>query len=170
MPTFRRVSTSLTLVEQLPTDSSSSVTSMTLGRPALAPRKPAVPLPAALEDAYLEGMHATGAEPTDRFSKSTFFVQTLKLYTIFGEVLTNVYEPWQDRSAEALLVENHIDTSIKTVIDLERDLAGFKSALPQQLDWDGEHIKGNEPPFVERQRNILYARSVISGSDDQTVH
>jgi hypothetical protein len=135
------------------------ITSMTLGRPALASREANVPLPAAVDDIYLEGITATGIQPAGVFSENMFFVQTLKLYAIFGEVLTHVYKPWQDRSKDDQQLDRiPINNIIKTVVDLERDLLDFKSNLPHQLNWDHAGREPGESWLLERQRNILYTR------------
>ena len=132
---------------------------MTLGRPALASREASVPLPAAVDDKYLECENPTLSLPPGVFSEdTTFFVQTLKLYAIFGEVLTHVYKPWQDRSKEEQMDSRRVSNIIGIVMGLENDLSEFKSNLPPQLNWDSQETRTGEPWLLERQRNILYTR------------
>lgn len=88
-----------------------------------------------------------------------FFVQALKLYAIFGEVLTHIYKPWQNRTGDGQQVGGWpINNIIKTVVDLEHDLLRFKSDLPLPLSWDRTDKDPCESWILERQRNILYTR------------
>ncbi|KAG4433832.1 hypothetical protein IFR05_010680 [Cadophora sp. M221] len=134
------------------------ITSMTLGRPALTSREATVPLPAAVDDIYLEGEGHTGVQPDEVFSENMFFVQTIKLYGIFSEVLTHVYKPWQDKTKDDQHLDGRLKNNIiKTVMDLEHELLDFKSNLPPQLSCENT-FNPDESWLLTRQRNILFTR------------
>lgn len=121
-----------------------------------------MPLPAAVDDIYLESGTDTGIQPAEIFSLNMFFVQALKLYAIFGEVLTHVYKPWQNRTEDGQQVDGWpTDNLIKTIVDLEHDLLRFKANLPLPLSWDQIDKEPCESWILERQRNILYTRSLL---------
>jgi len=140
-----------------------SITGMTLGRPTLASREANIPLPAAADDIYLEGDNEIAIQPTDLFSQNSFFLQTLKLYAIFDEVLTHVYKPWQEFTRYDHQLDGKLQNSVLSrVVDVEYDLSVFRGQLPVQLRWDMAEKDTGESWILERQRNILHTRFLHS--------
>ena len=134
---------------------------MTLGRPGVMSGKSNVPLPMAIDDVYLDTDTQTCMQPDDVFSQNMCFVQTLKLYDIMGEILTRVYNPWQDTISDAARADwSQRNNSINAVIDLECALSEFKSNLPPQLRWSSSGSQPQGLNLIERQRNVIQRRFV----------
>ena len=137
------------------------ITGMTLGRPMVASGLSDVPLPAAVDDQYVES--GLCEQPDNSISRNMFYVQTLKLYNVMGEILTQVYKPWEDAKQNAQSgFERPRNSPINVVIDLEYALSDFESNLPPQLHWDRSGMENGEPTYLERQRNVLHTRFVKS--------
>lgn len=130
---------------------------MTLGRPILPAGVTTVPLPAAIDDAYLENEIEDAVQPEYLFSHNSFFLHTLKLYGIFAEVLTHVYKPWQVKDNQHF-DGRHKNSVLDTIVDVERDLLSFQANLPLLLRWDNNAEDDGQLWILQRQRSILYTR------------
>ncbi len=132
---------------------------MTLGRPILSSREATIPLPSAVDDVYLEDEQGAHTQPKGSYSKNTFLVETIRLYAMCGEVLTQIYKPWQDEMADGLERDYSLpDSVLNIVVGVERQLSTFKENLPVPLNWDCVEQHRGESWISERQRNILYTR------------
>jgi hypothetical protein len=147
----------------LVTDKLNSVLSMTLGRPATTSYESAVPLPVAIDDEYLMPGNHDFVQPEDIFARTTFFVQTLKLNKILSEVLSKVYNPWNEALKSADGQEERVcNQVIAVVMELDTKLAKFEKDLPVAFRWvevDPEELRPDS--LVQLQRNVLGERFVF---------
>lgn len=132
---------------------------MTLGRPITVSRMSEFPLPLAVDDEFLGG--SSVAQPPGRsFSMNEFFVQVLKLYMLMGEILEQVYRPWDHSRNSEHNGRDHLQRNlIHKIIDLEGTLSEFELSIPRKLHWDQTGLDSGDPPVLERQRNVLHTRS-----------
>ncbi|RFU27492.1 hypothetical protein B7463_g8838, partial [Scytalidium lignicola] len=137
-----------------------TVLSMTLGRPATTSYKSAVPLPRSIDDEYLVLGNSSCVQPEKTFARTTFFVQTLSLNKILSEVLSKVYNPWNEvvRSEDGL-DERSSNNMIGVIVELDAKLVEFEQDLPGTFRWDRvdpEHLRPES--LVQLQRNVLAER------------
>ena len=140
------------------------IVSMTLGRPSMTYGKIVAPQPLAVDDEYLSGTLTSCSQPQNVFPITTFFLQSIKLFGILGDILWKVYKPWNeaigtDRLNEERLQENSMDT----IIVLDCALSDFESNIPPQLRWNGRRpTEVLENRILVQQRNVLHGRCVSS--------
>lgn len=137
------------------------IVSMTFGRPSMIPVHTKVALPMAIDDEYLTD-DINCQQPQDRFCRMSFFINTLKLYDILGNILTVFYGgsneartsiPFSDRA--------RAEEDYQAVLRLDRALLDFQMELPpflqfRYLDAQGEPLP-RDPIFL-RQANVLHSR------------
>lgn len=141
---------------------------MTLGRPATTPYKSAVPLPVAIDDEYLiPGAHGC-VQPDNILARNSFFVQTLKLNQILGEVLFKVYNAWDEANENEDGLEERVGNQlVAVVVELDSKLAKFEKDLPEAFRWvevDPEDLRPDS--VIQLQRNVLALRFVFYPSFD----
>jgi hypothetical protein len=141
---------------------------MTLGRPATTPLRSSVPLPAAIDDEYLEPGAYNCVQPANEFSRINFFVEAIKLYKILGSILSSVYEPWIDDTGRMGLDTagfEHLQSSkgFDMIMSLDSALMGFHSEVPTLLKSPKSGVStaklnSEDPDTLKRQANVLHAR------------
>jgi hypothetical protein len=124
---------------------------------------PKVPPPRPLEDSELsfQGEQTT---PTSKPSRTRFFCESVTLYEILDEILSNVYRPGLLPSTTTGMR----DFSADSVILLDSKLRNFEDEVPLFLSWKMDVGKTSmllelSPDLQEsyqRQRNILRTRQV----------
>lgn len=132
---------------------------MTLGRPSLSSHESTVPLPSSIDDEELTHTYRDPGTSVKASSRTAFFVQTIALYQILGQILHNVYKPWdQDvRPYDNNHQAGHI-ARIGVIIELHEALRRFEENLPVPLR-KGEHVAGTHQSNIAiRQRNVLQTR------------
>lgn len=130
---------------------------MTLGRPMSLSDEWPVQLPTAIDDRYMESTSLKCQQPPDVFSRTSFFINTIKLYKILGAILTSVYNPASGGKAST---ERTLSNQLDTIVKMDCALSDFESNIPPELYWMNR--KGGEGGLVfERQTNVLHARSVL---------
>ncbi|KAH8804474.1 fungal-specific transcription factor domain-containing protein [Xylogone sp. PMI_703] len=130
------------------------VVSMTLGRPMSLSDEWPVQLPRAIDDRYMESTSPICHQPPDVFSRTSFFIQTIKLYKILGGILTSVYNPV---SGGKTSVERALGSQLDTIVKMDCALSDFESNIPPELYWMNKE-EGEVPLVIERQTNVLHAR------------
>ena len=137
---------------------------MTLGRPMMT-HQHNLPLPSSLDDEDF----ATYASDSGlkKLSMLTFYVETIKLYQLLGQVVTDVYKPWsaystQDSSWRAAREPQH---DAHTIMLLAEELSDYEENISLTLHWQrGQQFRENlsEVPrsIIQRQSNILHARYI----------
>ncbi|CZS96849.1 uncharacterized protein RAG0_06023 [Rhynchosporium agropyri] len=134
------------------------LTGMTLGRPITVSRVNEYPLPLAVDDEFLEAQNSTAA-PGTTFSVNEFFVQVLKLYIIMGEILEQVYGPWDHAHVNGQNGRDRLKISVThKIIDLECVLSDYELSIPKKLHWDQGGLEVGDPDELMRQRNVLHTR------------
>ncbi|GAD96717.1 predicted protein [Paecilomyces variotii No. 5] len=137
-----------------------TVLSMTLGRPPTTSYKSAIPLPSAIDDEYLIPGESNCKQPENVFSRTTFFVQTIKLNRILSEVLSEVYDPWNNMTDESGGEEGLKNQLMTIVAGLDTKLEHFEKDLPSAFRWSGVNVNELRPEkLIELQRNVLSERS-----------
>ena len=121
----------------------------------MAPLRTQVRLPLAVDDELLS--NDLCEQPENQFSRISFFIQTLKLYDILGEILSIFYDSSGIRCAEKSKPEDYYQSLLR----LDRILLDFETGLPPVLRL---HFvdENNQPlardPIFTRQANVLHAR------------
>jgi len=93
-------------------------------------------------------------QPPDIFSRTSFFIHTIKLYKILGGILTGVYNPASGGKASVERAEN---SPLDTIVKMDCALSDFESNIPPELYWMNSK-EGKVSPVSERQTNVLHAR------------
>ena len=138
------------------------ITSMVYGRPTMISKQSAaaVPLPLPIDEEYLETGPPQGLlDPERKPAIMDFFIQTLGLYSLMNEILSNFYEPFaqenEDDAYDLYFGYSSKREGRQSVIDLDRKLNLWNRRLPLHLrsrdDTRGEGI-------FWRQSNILHSR------------
>lgn len=133
---------------------------MTLGRPMSLSGEWPVQLPRAIDDAYIKPTSLICHQPPDVFSRTSFFIHTIKLYTVLGEILTSVYNPAPGSKSS---IERALDSPFDTIAKMDCSLSEFESGIPPELSWTTTNESQRSPVF-EMQTNVLHARSVLRAS------
>lgn len=134
-----------------------SVLSMTLGRPmSLSDAWPAQ-LPRAIDDEYMDSTSQLCEQPPGVFSCISFYICTIKLYKILGNILTNVYNLYPVLGINKSSTDQNENNPLDTLVKMDCALSEFESTIPPQLHW--KQREGAERSLVsERQSNVLHAR------------
>lgn len=134
---------------------------MMLGRPTMT-RPSAVPLPEAIDDEYIQPGLQSCKQPENVVSKVEFYVQTLKLYHILRDVLSEVYEPGMDDEDRDLAQNKRFESSrAQVLIDLDSELLQFQLKLPEALRWDGGDQASEMARPFRRESSLLQARLAV---------
>lgn len=136
-----------------------SVASTTLGRPMMTRSRVTIPLPSMSQN----GMH----EDLDG-SSSPFYVETIKLYTILGRIVSTVYSPWSPQVASCDLERNencsHSQLSgSEAVMSFDEELSDFEEGIATCLHWERgistrNSLRDESQHLLQRQSNVLRAR------------
>ncbi|OBT65745.1 hypothetical protein VE03_03343 [Pseudogymnoascus sp. 23342-1-I1] len=135
------------------------VASTTLGRPMMTPSRVTIPLPST----SVGSMHE---DPDD--SSSPFYVESIKLYSILGRIVSTVYSPWspQGFSSDLEGKENYGYAQItesEAVMSFDEELSNFEEGIVTCLQWGkGTSTVDSLPNWpqhiIKRQTNVLRAR------------
>lgn len=128
----------------------------------MTPCQATIPLPSVTpEDESLWEMD----KPLSQF---TFYVETIKLYLILGNILSRVYKPWSVQGSDFGRQENssHVQaTDLEAIMSLDEELSNFEDGIASYLHWErgintrdslSEHCQW----IIRRQTNVLHARLV----------
>jgi hypothetical protein len=133
---------------------------MTFGRPSMISLHSQVTLPLEVDDEHIQAESTICEQPEGRPSRVSFFIQTLKLYDILGEILAYFYD--SSGSKCSLSANEKADDYYQSLLRLDRRLLDFQRELPPFLRLHPID-KNNRPysheyPFTTRQANVLHAR------------
>lgn len=133
---------------------------MTLGRPSLSSHESTVPLPSSIDDEELIHTYRDPGVSVKASSRTAFFVQTIKLYQILGQILHDVYKPWDQALRQ---YDNHHHQRghtalIGVIIELNEALRRFEENLPESLRQSKPLVRTNQTDVSMRQRNVLRTR------------
>ncbi|KAI7849795.1 fungal-specific transcription factor domain-containing protein [Circinella umbellata] len=147
------------------------VISMAYGRPFMIPVTQNLILPEAIDDELLTSYPDPPAkQPEDKPTRMAFFVHTLQLYEIMGDILTTLYSTGTRRTNEEASIvsdEQLRAGNISSVIRLEMALNTWEKALPWFLrlgiyTQDSANSPRNRRSMTDnillRQNNVLRAR------------
>ena len=134
--------------------------SMTLGRPVVISSADAcaVPLPIAVDDIHLVAdMSFDGHQPEGTVSRTSFFLNSLKLVEILEQILSEMYSarsavPGYSNSIEKLL---HYD--FNTILRIDTLFQEWYDSLPYQLRLGGDKPDVTDPT-LSRQARVLRLR------------
>jgi hypothetical protein len=120
-----------------------------------------VTLPLEIDDEFIGNENTPCEQPDGRPSRMSFYIYTLKLYDILGEILSVFYDFSGSRSATTASGEK-TDHYYQSLLRLDRMLLDFQRGLPPFLRFHSVD-KNNRPyageyPFTTRQANVLHAR------------
>ncbi|KAH8805120.1 fungal-specific transcription factor domain-containing protein [Xylogone sp. PMI_703] len=138
-----------------------TVLSMTLGRPAALSYKSSVPLPSSIDDEYLIPGRSNYEQPENLFPRTAFYVQTLTLNKILSEVLSRVYNSWNEtgKSDQGASHEKMSNEMIQIIVELDTKLVMFEQELPPIFRWDEIDPRELRPEsIIQLQRNVLGER------------
>ncbi len=130
---------------------------MTLGRPMSLSDEWPVQLPRAIDDRYIDSTSAICHQPAGIFSRTSFFIHTIKLYKLLGRILNSVYNPASGGKASVERVEN---SPLDTIVKIDCALSDFVANIPPELYWMNRS-EGDRSSVSERQTNVLHARLVM---------
>lgn len=124
---------------------------MTYGRPSMTAHLKSVPLPG--------NYHLKTRQETEEYSLATFYVSTIKLYSILDRILADIYKAWRGQSRESTLEGKEPELDI--IVQLENQLLQYKFNVPPPLRWTGKSTLASETSdhsILNRQRNVLHLR------------
>jgi len=124
---------------------------MLFGRPLMIHDQDAylVPLPTAQDDQYiLSSSILTSPQP----SKMSFYIATLQLYKILGDILRGLYSPRDDyRTME----EGQWLVKVSSIMRFDKQLKDWLTQVPSFLQWGSTDEVSDD---IVRQRNVLQVR------------
>jgi hypothetical protein len=136
---------------------------MTLGRPMMTSCHFTVPLPSHIDDDASVQVQDQ-LESSRTLSFLAFYVETIKLYQILGNVLTKVYKPWSGNTPSSNRDTKDIQhKDLEAIVSLDEDLSNFEENIIPSLHWErGAHIRESLPEsdvmVLRRQMNVLQVR------------
>ncbi|KAF8537535.1 fungal-specific transcription factor domain-containing protein [Trichophaea hybrida] len=137
------------------------VVSMTFGHPSMISIHSQVTLPLEIDDEFIGNENTLCEQPDGRPSRMSFYISTLKLYDILGEILSIFYDSSGSRSVITASGEK-TDRYYQSLLKLDRMLLDFQRELPPFLRFHSvdknNHPYASEYPFTTRQANVLHAR------------
>ncbi|KFY78694.1 hypothetical protein V499_02187 [Pseudogymnoascus sp. VKM F-103] len=135
------------------------VASTTLGRPMMTPSRVTIPLPSISKTSVQEDLDGTS---------SPFYIETIKLYTILGRIVSTVYSPWSPQLATCDLERNencsHSQLSeSEAVMSFDEELSDFEEGIATCLHWERgistrNSLRDESQHLLQRQSNVLHAR------------
>jgi hypothetical protein len=154
-------STNVKFVEKL--TSFSRLLAMTFGRPTMLSTSWDVPVPALIDDEYLNNA-TEGVQPAGKPSVMGLFISSCNLFELLEEILKSFYsgEPFPDLSKQETASEM-AKAFIAPVLQYNRRLDKFIDSVPDYLKLteygDGMKFSNNS---VTLQQQVLYCRYVPS--------
>lgn len=132
------------------TNMSARLVSMTLGRPPSIMVNDDIPLPAAIDDEYLDTQQPPGV-----VSRNLFTAENIKMTKILGMILRRIYHPPpREQPSQPEFPD------LNTLLDLDSLLQKTEEAIPVALNWD--HLPqvplSARSQLLRRQANVLHAR------------
>lgn len=124
---------------------------MLFGRPLMIHDQDAylVQLPAAVDDQYIT---ATAILSSNKPSKMTFYIATLQLYRILGDILRGLYSPRDDYRT---MKNEQWLSKVSLIMRFDKELKDWHATVPKFLQWES---KEEVPDDIIRQRNVLQIR------------
>jgi hypothetical protein len=154
--------------------------SMAYGRPFMIPVRQEFDLPQIIDDELLSSFPNPPAEqPVDKPSHMGFFVYTLQLYEIMGDILVTLYSTGSKRSVGDKLGPTTMDlaqrsqsprpdvdeqnraTNLNSIIRLEMTLSTWEQSLPWFLRLYRERERPRLNPSDYRSNRILLRQSNV---------
>ena len=133
---------------------------MTLGRPCLSSPKSSVAIPNVLEEEAVDTANEFAiGQLQDAPSNVLFFSETVRLYKILENTLSQVYDPWKESEAGMLdtaEVQNEKTRQFSCIVGIDSDLNQFESRIPEVLHWNTH--RSEDTHILRRQRNVLKTR------------
>lgn len=126
--------------------------------------------PAAVDDQYITSQTLTPRQPTGRHSLMEFFIQTIKLSHIIDGVLWDLYRPEvsldkTSPGSSQTPQASRISHLLGCTVHLDGQLLSWWHNIPPHLKVAPDTPDGAD---FQRQRNVLYMRSVITYSSKAT--
>ena len=137
---------------------------MTFGRPTMLSTSWDVPVPALIDDEYLNNA-TEGVQPAGKPSVMGLFISSCNLFELLEEILKSFYsgEPFPDLSKQET-ASDMAKAFIAPVLQYNRRLDKFIDSVPDYLKLteygDGMKFSNNS---VTLQQQVLYCRYVNSG-------
>jgi hypothetical protein len=134
---------------------------MTFGRPSMISLRTQVTLPLAIDDEYLSNDNTPCEQPKGTFSQTGFFIQTLKLYDILGEILAIFYDSSGASRGAGGGAKPKPEEYYQSVLRLDKMLLDFQRQLPPnlRLEWlDDNGQPAKRDVCSQRQANVIHAR------------
>jgi hypothetical protein len=127
---------------------------MLFGRPLMIHDQDAylVQLPIAQDDQYIT---STSILPSTQPSKMTFYIATLQLYQILGDILRELYSPRDDYRT---MKEEQWLTKVSSIMRFDKELKDWVAQVPSFLQWGSDADVSDD---IVRQRNVLHVRSCL---------
>jgi len=124
---------------------------MLFGRPLMIHDQDAflVQLPAAVDDQFIT---PTAILPSNKPSKMTFYIATLQLYQILGDILRGLYSPRDDY--QTMKNEQWL-SKVSSIMRFDKELKDWHAGVPKFLQWGSEEEVSDD---IIRQRNVLQVR------------
>lgn len=124
---------------------------MLFGRPLMIHDQDAylVPLPTAQDDQYII---PTSILPSTQPSKMSFYIATLQLYKILGDILRGLYSPRDDYRT---MKEGQWLVKVSSIMRYDKELKDWLAQVPSFLQWGSTDEVSDD---ILRQRNVLQVR------------
>lgn len=124
---------------------------MLFGRPLMIHDQDAylVQLPTAQDD---KNITHTGILMSPRPSKMAFYIATLQLYRILGDILRELYSPRDDYRT---MKEEQWLSKVSSIMRFDKELKDWFSSVPKFLQWGSKEDVSDD---IVRQRNVLQVR------------
>lgn len=134
------------------------IVALTFGRPTMIDRQAAslIPMPVPLDDSYLTHDSSNTDVPSiQKPMEIQFYIESLKLYEILNNILTDLYTS-TGLASEGNTVSISLDAGkIALLLTLDQSLTLWLENLPSHLKQDCEQVSNKA---FRRQANILYSR------------
>lgn len=129
-----------------------------LGRPVMISSKPSTPLPEPIDDNHLIVDSTTCEQPPGTFSRTEWFIATLKLHEILRKTLNMLYDnvEKQGKGNFASQASTEMPFQVQYITQLDADLQDFRLRVPKPLRWDLPALEG-QFEFL-REQYLLEAR------------
>jgi len=123
----------------------------------------AVEFPAEVDDQYITQTPLTPRQPSNRPSRTTFFVQTIHMAFVIDKILTDMYLGSRKSHLHSSAGHSHLRNTRETAllgrtIYLDGNLQAWWNDMPHHLRAEPEHFDG---PEFQRQRCVIRLRSRI---------
>lgn len=129
---------------------------MTFGRPTMVNKSFSTPVPAQIDDEYLQ-KDGSGTQPPSSPSRLGLFVFSCKLFEILADILSTSYA---GRTSTDSHSESSVQDLISDVLSFNRRLDDFIVSLPGYLNTTRSvQVSVNEKnSHINLQQQVLYCR------------